>query len=183
MAVQFTTSYLEDSLALLRRYKTLAERALKQVPDDQLFTVLDDETNSLAMIVQHIAGNLRSRWTDVLTTDGEKPDRDRDREFENVPASRAELMASWEEGWRCLLTALESFTDADLTRSVTIRAERHSVMQAIGRAIIHYSYHCGQIVFLAKHLQHGNWKSLSIPRGGSAEYNQRAASDKIIPRG
>jgi hypothetical protein len=182
MPVRFTTSYLEDSLALLRRYKTLAERALEQVSDDQFFTVLDDETNSLAVIVQHIAGNLRSRWTDFLTTDGEKPDRDRDREFENVATSRADLLARWQEGWDCLFTALESLSEADLTRSVTIRTEPHSVMQAINRTLIHYSYHCGQIVFLAKHLQHRDWKSLSIPRGGSTQYNQRVASSKTTPR-
>lgn len=182
MAVRFTTSYLEDSEALVRRYKTLAERALEQVSDDQLFTVLDDETNSLAMIVQHIAGNLRSRWTDFLTADGEKPDRDRDGEFENVLSSRADLLANWNEGWNCLFTALGSLSEADLTRPVTIRTEPHSVMQAINRTLIHYSYHCGQIVFLAKHLQHRNWKSLSIPRGGSRQYNQRIADGKMTPR-
>ena len=178
MPVRFTTSYLEDSRALLSRYRTLAERALDQVSDDQLFTVLDDESNSLAMIVQHIAGNLRSRWTDFLTTDGEKPDRDRDREFENVATSRADLLAHWKESWDCFFTALESLSDADLARPVTIRTERHSIMQAINRTLIHYSYHCGQIVFLAKHLQHRDWKTLSIPRGGSTQYNQRVASNK-----
>ena len=128
--------------------------------DEQLQTVIDPESNWLAIIVKQMAGNMRSRWTDFLTTDGEKPDRNRDSEFEEPPATRAELMQMWEEGWNRLFTALEPLTDADLGRTITIRGEKHSVMQAINRQVAHYASHCGQIIFLAKHLQAGNWKCL-----------------------
>ncbi len=164
MAHQFTTSYLADSLAVLRQYKSLAERAMAQVTDAQLTQVLDPESNSIATLVKHMAGNMRSRWTDFLTTDGEKPDRQRDGEFETPPATRAEIMYMWEAGWQYVFRALEPLSDADLARTVTIRAEPHSVMQAISRQIAHYAQHIGQIVFLAKHFQAADWKSLSIPR-------------------
>src|SRR5579864_1948957 len=173
MPLKFTTSYLEDSIALLRYYKKLAERAMAQVTDEQLGQVLDPEMNSIAQIVKHMAGNMRSRWTDFLTSDGEKPDRDRDSEFVEAPKTRAEVTRSWEAGWQCMFAALEPLTEADLGRAVMIRGEAHSVMQAINRQIAHYSYHCGQIVFLAKHLQHTQWKSLSVPRGRSANFTQR----------
>lgn len=159
-----TTSYLEDSLALFRVYKKLAEGAIRQVTDDQLTAVLDPEMNSIALVVKHMAGNMRSRWTDFLTTDGEKPDRNRDSEFVDPPTTREALLACWEEGWRRVFTALEPLTEADLSRGVTIRGEPHSVMQAIHRQVAHYAYHCGQIVMLAKHFQHRNWQSLSIPK-------------------
>ncbi len=164
MAHQFSTSYLADSLAVLRQYKSLAERAIAQVTDAQLTQTLDPESNSIATIVKHMAGNMRSRWTDFLTTDGEKPDRQRDSEFETPPATRAEVMYMWEAGWQYVFRALEPLTDADLNRTVTIRAEPHSVMQAINRQVAHYAQHIGQIVFLAKHFQSADWKSLSIPR-------------------
>jgi uncharacterized damage-inducible protein DinB len=182
MAFQFTTSYLEDSLSLFREYKKLGEGAMAQVSDEQLLAALDPEMNSIAQIVKHMAGNMRSRWTDFLTSDGEKPDRNRDSEFEQPPATREAVMKMWEAGWSCIFTALEPLSDADLGRKVTIRGEAHSVMQAINRQIAHYSYHVGQIVFLAKHLQHVGWKSLSVPRGQSAQFNQRVASGEASQR-
>jgi hypothetical protein len=164
MAHQFTTSYLSDTLGLLRMCKSMGERAMAQVTDEQLQRALDPESNSIAVIVKHMAGNMRSRWTDFLTTDGEKPDRERDSEFEGPPATRAALMELWETGWRHVFAALEPLTDADMGRTVYIRAEPHSVMQAINRQHAHYACHVGQIVFLAKHFQSSQWVSLSIPR-------------------
>jgi len=182
MALKFTTSHLEDSLTLLRHYKSLAERAMAQVTDEQLVTVLDSEMNSIAVIVKHMAGNMRSRFTDFLTTDGEKPDRNRDAEFLDPPSTREALMALWEEGWTSVFQALEPLSDDDLKRSVTIRGEAHSVMQAINRQTAHYAYHCGQIVFLAKHFKQSDWKSLTVPRGKSAEFAQRVATGKASQR-
>jgi uncharacterized damage-inducible protein DinB len=169
MPHEFTASYLADSIRVLHSYKHLAERAMAQVPDDALTTTLDVESNSIAIIVKHMTGNMRSRWTDFLTTDGEKPDRNRDTEFESPAATRDQLTAQWEAGWRYVFDALASLTDADLGRTVLIRNEPHSVTQAINRQIAHYSYHVGQIVFLAKHFASANWTSLSVPRGKSAE--------------
>jgi hypothetical protein len=148
MALRFTTSYVEDSTAIFRYYKKLAERAMQQVSDDQLFAVLDDEMNSIAVIVKHMAGNMRSRWTDFLTSDGEKPGRDRDEEFSSPPPTR----------------------------------EAHSVMQAINRQVAHYSYHCGQIVFLSKHLCHDRWQNLSVPRGASTEFTRRVRAGESSQR-
>ena len=182
MALQFTTSYLEDSQALFAYYKKLGERAMEQVTDEQLFAALDEEANSIAIIVKHMAGNMRSRWTDFLTSDGEKPTRDRDGEFEAPPASRAELMRIWEEGWACLFAALQPLSDADLARTVTIRGEPHSVMQAINRQVAHYPHHVGQIVLLAKHFAGGRWRTLSVPRRGSAEFNRRVAAGETSQR-
>ena len=182
MALEFTTSYITDSIALFRHSKRLAEAALAQVTDEQLLTVIDAESNSLAIIAKHMAGNMRSRWTDFLTTDGEKPTRNRDSEFEDAPQSRAELMQLWEEGWNSIFTALEPLTDADLGRTITIRGEAHSVMQAINRQVAHYSYHCGQIVFLAKHLRSDNWKCLSVPRRHSEEFNRRVRAGEVSQR-
>jgi hypothetical protein len=182
MALRFTTSYLEDSLTLFRYYKNLAERAMAQVTDEELLAVLDDEMNSIAVIVKHMAGNMRSRWTDFLTSDGEKPDRQRDTEFVDPPSTREALLAAWEEGWQCLLGTLEALSEQDLQRTVTIRGEAHSVMQAINRQVAHYSYHCGQIVFLAKHFKHGEWQSLSVPRRKSAEFNRRVLAGDASQR-
>jgi uncharacterized damage-inducible protein DinB len=182
MALQFTTSYLTDALAVFRYYKTLAERAMAQVTDEQLHAVLDAEMNSIAVIVKHMAGNMRSRWTDFLTSDGEKPDRQRDTEFTDPPATREALLGLWEAGWRCVFGALEPLSEQDLQRTVTIRGEAHSVMQAINRQIAHYSYHCGQIVFLAKHFKHDEWKSLSIPRRQSTEFNRRVQAGEASQR-
>jgi hypothetical protein len=179
MALEFTTSYLTDARAVFRKYKQLAEGAMAQVTDAQLFEVpfLTEqvgESNSIAVIVKHVAGNLRSRWMDFLTTDGEKPWRDRDSEFASARETRESLMAGWDAGWACLFAALEPLTDADLGRTVTIRGEAHSVLQAVNRQMAHYPYHVGQIVWLAKHFQGGNWKSLSIPKGASAALNGQA---------
>jgi len=182
MALRFTTSYLTDSIDLFRYYKTLAERAMAQVSDEQLLTVLDGEANSIAIIVKHMAGNMRSRWTDFLTSDGEKSDRHRDTEFEDAPATRDALLTLWEQGWQCLFTALEPLSEPDLQRTVTIRGEAHSVMQAINRQMAHYSYHCGQIVLLAKHFGHADWKSLSVPRKRSAEFNRRVGAGEASQR-
>ena len=182
MALRFTTSYLEDSLTIFRYYKNLAERAMAQVTDEELLAVLDDEMNSIAVIVKHMAGNMRSRWTDFLTSDGEKPSRQRDAEFVDPPSTREALLAVWEEGWQCLLGTLEALSELDLQRTVTIRGEAHSVMQAINRQVAHYSYHCGQIVFLAKHFKHNEWQSLSVPRRKSAEFNRRVLAGEASQR-
>jgi Protein of unknown function (DUF1572) len=182
MAHEFSTSYLRDSLSLFQHYKKLAERAMEQVTDDQLVAAQDGEMNSIAIIVKHLAGNMRSRWINFLTSDGEKADRKRDTEFEDPPATRAALMKVWEEGWNCVFTALDPLSDADLDRTVFIRGEPHSVMQAINRQIAHYAYHCGQIVFLAKHLQAAQWKALTVPRGKSEEFNQRVVAKEISQR-
>jgi hypothetical protein len=182
MALKFTTSYLEDALAVFGYYKTLAERAMAQVTDEQLFTVLDAETNSIAIIVKHMTGNMRSRWTDFLTTDGEKPDRNRDSEFVDPPATRAALMAEWEDGWARVFAALEPLGEADLARTVTIRGEAHSVMQAVNRQLAHYPHHVGQIVLLAKQLGNDHWQSLCVPRNRSAEYNRKVEAGEASQR-
>ena len=182
MALQFTTSYVEDSLTLFQYYKKLAERAMEQVTDEQLFANLDEEANSIAIVVKHMAGNMRSRWTDFLTSDGEKPDRNRDSEFVEPPSTRAALLQTWEDGWSIVFQAIEPLTDADLGRTVTIRGEAHSVMQAINRQVAHYAQHVGQIVLLAKHYAHDHWQSLSVPRNRSAEFNQKVASGEASQR-
>lgn len=185
MAHELTNSYLKDSTDLFRYYKTLSERAMAQCPDADLFTALDPEANSIAIIVKHMAGNMRSRWLDFLTTDGEKPDRDRDAEFENPPKTRAELMEVWGRGWAYVFEAMGSLGDADLTKTVTIRAAPHSVMQAINRQVAHYAHHAGQIVFLAKHFAAkatGNWESLSVPRGQSKQFTASAVAGQKTER-
>jgi hypothetical protein len=182
MALEFTTSYIIDAIALFRHYKKLGDGALTQCPDDKLTAVPDAESNSVAILVKHLAGNMRSRWTDFLTSDGEKPDRHRDSEFEDAPVDRAALSALWERGWATLFAALKPLGDPDLARVVTIRGENHSVMQAINRQVAHYSYHVGQIVFLAKHWAGANWKSLSIPRRQSAQFNRDVAAGKTSQR-
>jgi hypothetical protein len=184
MAHQFTTSHVRDSLDLFRNYKRLTERAMEQCPDRGLFATLDEESNSIAIIVKHMAGNMRSRWTDFLTSDGEKPDRNRDGEFETPPKTREELLALWEQGWAHVFGALAALTDADLTQTVLIRTEPHSVTQAINRQIGHYSCHMGQIIFLAKHFaaREGKWKAVTVPRHKSAEFNARVASGETSQR-
>ena len=178
MAHQLTTSFLEDSVTVLHQYKKMAEGAIGQVSDEQLFATLDAEMNSIAVIVKHMTGNMRSRWTDFLTTDGEKPDRNRDGEFVEPPATREALLERWENGWKIVFSALEPLTDGDLTRTVTIRGEAHSVMQAITRALAHYAGHVGQIILLAKHFSGSTWKTLSVPKNQSAEINRRMLADK-----
>jgi hypothetical protein len=164
--------YLDDSRRQLRKLKAQADTALSQTSDEHFFSVLDPEANSIAVIVKHMAGNMRSRWTDFLTSDGEKPDRDRDREFEtSAPDTRASLMAYWEDGWQRLFDALGTLSPADLSKTVHVRGEAHSVLEAINRQTSHYAAHVGQLVLLAKHYAGSRWQTLSIPRGKSKEFD------------
>ncbi|MGA8741079.1 MAG: DUF1572 family protein [Terracidiphilus sp.] len=182
MALKFTSSYIEDALAVFHQYKALGERAMQQVSDEQLFASLDDETNSIAIIVKHMVGNMRSRWTDFLTADGEKPSRNRDSEFVDPPATREALMREWDDGWAAVFGAIEPLTDADMGRTVTIRGEAHSVMQAINRQLAHYPQHVGQIVLLAKHYAGERWQTLSVARNKSAEFNRKVAAGEASQR-
>jgi Protein of unknown function (DUF1572) len=166
MPLEFTTSYLKDSIDLLRYYKKLGERAIAQVPDEALTATLDAESNSIAIIVKHLTGNMQSRWT----------------EFEAPPQTRAEMLQLWEASWKIVFDALAPLTDADLSRTVLIRGERHSVMQAIHRQVAHYAYHIGQIVYIAKHCASSRWTSLTIPRGKSADYNARVNAGELSQR-
>ena len=164
--------YLDDSLSSFRAYKKLAEKALDQLSEAEFFITLDEEANSIAVIMKHLAGNMLSRWTDFLTSDGEKPDRNRDMEFVIEPQTRKEdVLAYWEKGWSAVFDALEPLRAEELEKKVMIRGQEHTVVQAINRQLMHYSYHIGQIVFLAKHFRSSEWKSLSIPRNRSAEFN------------
>ncbi|MFY9910617.1 MAG: DUF1572 family protein [Candidatus Sulfotelmatobacter sp.] len=163
--------YLDEARRQMRGHKRMAEAAMAQLRDEDFFVTIDPESNSVAILVKHMAGNMRSRFTDFLTSDGEKPDRFRDREFElGSETTRAAVMQWWEEGWSCVMGAIEGLKPEDVMRTVTIRGEPHTVLQAINRQIAHYAQHTGQIVFLAKHLKAGEWKTLSIPRGKSEEY-------------
>ena len=163
--------YLQDVVLQLGKYKELAERAVAQISEEQLFAVLGEESNSIAVVMKHMAGNMRSRWTDFLTSDGEKPDRERDREFEIEPAdSRESLLARWEEGWQVTFDSVSALGWKELETTVTIRGEPHAVVEAINRQLTHYAYHVGQIVLLARHFAGAGWKSLSIPKGRSGDY-------------
>lgn len=171
MNSDLATHYLDEAHRQMRGHKRLAEGAMAQLKDHELFLTLDPESNSIAVIVKHMAGNMRSRFTDFLGTDGEKPDRHRDQEFELSPdTTRADLTKWWEEGWARVFSTIESLKPDDVMRKVTVRGEPHTVLQAINRQIAHYAYHTGQIVFLAKHIRSGKWKSLSIPRGKSEDF-------------
>jgi len=175
-------NYLDEARRQFRGHKRLTEGAMAQITDEELFVALDAEANSIAVIIKHLAGNMRSRFTDFLTTDGEKPDRHRDQEFEvSAETSRAEVMKWWEEGWARVFAAVDGLTPEDVTRTVTIRGEPHTVLEAINRQIAHYACHCGQILFLAKHFRAGEWKSLSIPRGKSEEVNRKMAERAARP--
>jgi len=166
--------YLADAIQTFRDYKILAERALAQISDEDFFKTLDDESNSIAVNMKHMAGNMLSRWTDFLTSDGEKPERDRDIEFVMLSGTtRHEMDAYWERGWRCVFDAVEPLTPDDLMRTVTIRGQDQTVIQAINRQLAHYAYHVGQIVFLAKHFKSSEWQTLSVPRNKSDEFNAR----------
>ena len=157
--------FLTSARRRLEDLQKLGERSLERLDDADLAKTLDPEANSVAVLVQHIAGNMRSRWTDFLTADGEKPDRNRDGEFESGPgATRAQLLERWEAGWRCLYAALDTLKPDDLTRTVVIRGERLTALDAINRQLVHYGQHVGQMVLLAKHLKWQTWKSLSVPR-------------------
>ena len=162
--------YIDDTVLQLNKLKGQAEKAIAQVDDEQFFATLDPEANSIAIIMKHVAGNMRSRWTDFLTSDGEKPDRNRDGEFEIASNdTRARVLAAWEDGWARVLSAVSSLEPDDLAKKVSIRGEEHTVVEAINRQVSHYSAHVGQIVLLAKHYAGAEWKTLSIPRGKSRE--------------
>ena len=168
-------NYHADAVRSFRSYKKLAERAMEQVSDEEFFASIDDEANSIAVIVKHIAGNAVSRWRDFLTTDGEKPDRNRDAEFELTGDTRESLMEFWETGWKTLLDNVEPLGSEDFERTITIRGEPHSVVEAINRQLTHYAYHVGQIVLLAKHFKSTEWKTLSVPKNRSADFNKYLA--------
>lgn len=172
MPADIAAHYLDEARRQMRGHKRLAEGAMAQLRNDELFITLDPEANSIAIIVKHMSGNMVSRFTDFLTTDGEKPDRHRDQEFEVTAATtHSEVMTWWEQGWARVVAAIESLQPEDLMRTVTIRGEPHTVLQAINRQIAHYAYHTGQIVFVAKHIRSSEWNTLSIPRGKSEEVN------------
>jgi len=165
--------FLEDALKSFRDYKQLAEGAFGQVDEADLFRTIDDESNSIAVNMKHMAGNMFSRWTDFLTSDGEKPNRERDMEFVMLPeTTKADMVAYWEKGWQCVFEAVEPLSADDLMRIVKIRGQDHTVVQAINRQIAHYAYHVGQIVYLAKHFKSSDWQTLSVPKNKSAEFNQ-----------
>ena len=173
MNAALAAHFLEDALAVFRKYKKLGEDAMAQLDDEDFFATIDAEANSVAVIVKHLAGNMHSRWSDFLTTDGEKATRNRDAEFRIEPqTTRAEVLRWWEEGWGYVFAAVEPLQPADLERTVSIRSEPHTVVKAINRQLTHYAYHTGQIVLLAKHFKSENWKSLSIARGQSETFNQ-----------
>jgi uncharacterized protein DUF1572 len=176
------TAYLDEARRSFRGYKRLADAAMAQLTDEEFFRLIDADANSVAVIVKHLAGNMRSRFTDFLTTDGEKPNRHRDTEFEmNSDTTRAEVLSWWETGWQIVFSAIESLKPEDLGRTVTIRNEPHTVLQAIHRQTAHYASHIGQIIFLAKHLKGSAWKSLSIPKGMSETFN-KVPVDQRQPR-
>jgi uncharacterized protein DUF1572 len=169
-----SSHYLEEVRRQFRGHKKLGEGAMSQLRDEEFFVTLDPESNSVALVVKHLAGNMRSRFTDFLTTDGEKPDRNRDQEFEIAESStRPQFMLLWEEGWNVVFSEVDGLEPGDLMRTVTIRQQPHTVLQALNRQLAHYAYHVGQIVFLAKHLRSQDWKSLSVPRGKSEEFNRQ----------
>jgi uncharacterized protein DUF1572 len=174
-------TYLTDIRRAFTNYRTLAERAVDQVGDDQLSMAIDSEANSIAVLMQHLAGNLRSRFLDFLTADGEKSDRNRDAEFEPPGVPRAQLLARWNEAWGITLGSLDALTPDDLSRTIHIRGEAFAVVEALNRSVTHTAYHVGQIVFLAKHLAGPAWRSLSIPKGRSAEHGVGSFKSGIIP--
>ena len=175
-------NYHQDAVKAMRAYKKLADKAIAQVHDDEFFVTLDEESNSVAVVMKHMAGNMLSRWTDFLTSDGEKPDRNRDMEFVIEPqTTKDDVLAYWERGWQCVFDAIEPLQPADFEKTVLIREEPHTIVQALNRQLMHYAYHIGQIVFLAKHFRSTSWNSLSVPRNRSAEFNatmhQRAVAE------
>ncbi len=175
MTAPIIENYHSDAIQSFRNYKKMAERAIEQVEDEQFFALIDTESNSIAIIVKHIAGNLHSRWRDFLTTDGEKADRNRDTEFELIGDTRESLMQFWETGWQVLFENVEPLTAADFSKTITIRGQPHTMVEAINRQLTHYAYHVGQIVLLAKHFKSSDWKTLSVPKNKSAEFNQYLA--------
>src|SRR4051812_16037391 len=172
MTTMIEQHYLDDSLRQLRKLKAQADKAVAQTADEHFFSQLDLEANSIALVMKHVAGNMRSRWTDFLTSDGEKPDRNRDLEFQSEGKDRRQVTEAWEDAWFCFFNTLDSLEPEDLTRTITIRREPYIVVAAINRQLEHYGYHVGQIVFLAKHFKSLVWRSLSIPRAASATFNE-----------
>ena len=179
MSESIIANFHADAVQSFRNYKKMAERAMEQVSDEEFFAAIDDEANSIAVIVKHLAGNLVSRWSDFLTTDGEKPTRDRDAEFEIRDDSREALMEFWERGWKTLFDNIEPLTVEDFSKTVTIRGQVHTIVEAFNRQLSHYAYHIGQIVLLAKHFKSSEWKTLSIPKNRSAEFNKFLSEQKI----
>ena len=169
---KFIQNYHADAVQSFRSYKQMAEKAMAQITDEEFFDAIDAEANSIAVIVKHVAGNQISRWTDFLTSDGEKPDRFRDGEFEMIGDTRQSLMQFWERGWQTLFDAVEPLTPEDFAKTVTIRGEPHTIAEALNRQLTHYAYHIGQIVLLAKHFRSADWKTLSVPKNKSAEFNK-----------
>ena len=170
-------NYFEDAVSSFKAAKKLADKAIAQMKDEEFFVTLDEEANSVAVIMKHMAGNMFSRWTNFLTSDGEKPDRNRDMEFViEANTTKADVLDYWERGWACVFAAVEPLTPEDFEKTVTIRGEKHTIVQALNRQMTHYSYHIGQIVFLAKHFRSGQWNSLSIPRNKSVEFNAQMQS-------
>ena len=166
-------NYLKSCIKEFRGLKSLGEKAFSQIRDEDFFTAPDEESNSIAIIIRHLSGNMISRWTDFLTSDGEKEYRNRDDEFERLfYTDKDDILSRWEKGWKCLFDAVSSLKEEDLMKEVYIRKEKHSVTEAINRQLVHYGYHTGQIVYIAKHLENRNWKSLSIPRGKSNDFNE-----------
>ena len=185
MNTDLATHYIDEIRRQLRGHKRLAEGAIGQLKDNELHLKLDPEANSVAILAKHMAGNMRSRFTDFLTTDGEKPDRNRDQEFEiGLGTTRTDIMRWWEDGWARVFSAIATLKPEDLTRTVTIRGEPHTVLQALNRQLAHYSAHVAQIIFLAKHLRSSEWKTLSVPRGKSLEFNAQVSdkSEKGLPK-
>ncbi|MFN6086216.1 MAG: DUF1572 domain-containing protein [Fluviicola sp.] len=173
-----TNDFLDSAIKQFEYYKLLGEKTFEQLTDEQLFVQVNEESNSVASIVKHLWGNMLSRWTDFLTTDGEKEWRQRDAEFENNITTRSELLEKWNEGWNCLFSAIKPLTESDLSKEIFIRNQGHSVTEAINRQLAHYPYHIGQIVFLGKIFCNENWTSLSIPKGNSSNYNAEKFSQE-----
>ena len=174
--------YLEEIRRQLSGYKRLADGALAQISEEEFFRELDPESNSIALVVKHMAGNMRSRFTDFLTTDGEKPDRNRDQEFELGTADRAAFLKSWEQGWKAVFDTVDALKPEDVERTVTIRREPHTVLQALNRALAHLAYHVGQIVYLAKYFRSDKWTTLSVPRGKTDEFNAKMLEKHSAPK-
>lgn len=173
MSDSLSAHYIENALEEFRGMKALADKSVAQVSDEEFFRAIDPESNSIAVIMKHMSGNMRSRWTDFLNSDGEKPDRHRDTEFELDKEDRRAIEQRWEEGWRLVFGAIEPLKGEDLMRTVTIRREPHTVVEAVNRQLAHYGQHVGQIIFLAKHLKSSAWRTLSIPRGQSGAFNKK----------
>lgn len=181
--MNLSAHYLEEIRRQFHGYKRLADGALAQISEEEFFRELDPESNSIAIVVKHMAGNMRSRFTDFLTSDGEKPDRNRDQEFEIGPdADRKAFLKSWEQGWKALSDTIDALKPEDLERTVMIRSEAHSVLQALNRALAHLAMHVGQIIYLAKYFRSDKWATLSVPRGKTDEFNAKMREKHVAPK-